>query len=110
MDLEYFKEKLHESLVELKTAEKSGSEAAETVALDQSRLGRLSRMDAMQSQAMAKEAKRRRQISLQRIEAALKRIETDDFGWCVKCEEEIDIKRLKFDPTTLLCIQCAAKH
>lgn len=110
MDIDFFKKKLNALAVELASAEKSGSEAAKTVTLDQSRVGRLSRMDAMQTQAMAKEAKRRRRILLQRIESALKRIEEDDYGWCTKCEDEIDIQRLKFDPTALLCINCAAKY
>jgi len=58
------------------------SEAAATVELDQTRIGRLSRMDAMQSQAMAKEIGRRNQRDLAAIDQTLRRIDEDDYGLC----------------------------
>lgn len=108
MDLTYFKEQLINLRNELSKDQRLGDAPTQTVELDQSRVGRLSRMDAMQSQAMAIEVKRRRSIQIQRIEAALKRIDNDEFGFCVQCEQEINPKRLEFDPTTLLCIDCAS--
>jgi len=83
--------------------------AAGTVELDQSSVGRLSRMDALQGQAMSRERDRRRQIELQKIAAALRRIEAGDYGDCVRCGEEIAIGRLELDPATPLCIDCASK-
>ncbi|MEQ9447843.1 MAG: TraR/DksA C4-type zinc finger protein [Rhodospirillaceae bacterium] len=77
------------------------------VELDQQAVGRVSRVDAMQRQAMAVEAERRRGVQLQRIEAALKRIETGDFGYCVRCDGEIGEKRLNLDPATPTCVICA---
>ncbi len=77
------------------------------VELDQTSVGRLSRMDALQSQAMALETERRRETEIQRIDAALKRIEDDDYGYCLTCGEEIAVKRLDFDPATPVCIDCA---
>ncbi len=109
LDMESLKSKLLKLRDELQKIEKIGNEAAETVELDQSRVGRLSRMDAMQAQAMSVESKRRREIKLQQITSALKRIENDAFGFCIKCEDEIDPKRLEFDPASLLCIDCANK-
>ena len=87
--------------------EKTTNDAAKTVELDQSRVGRLSRMDALQGQAMSLELKRRRQIEIQKINAALKRIEEDEFGFCLNCDEDISIKRLQLDPASPLCITCA---
>lgn len=107
IDTEYFREKLLGLRKELMEIEQTGNESARTVELDQSRVGRLSRMDAMQVQAMSIESKRRRSIKLQRIEAALQRIDKEEFGLCLKCGEEIDHKRLEFDPTSPLCIECA---
>ncbi len=75
--------------------------------LDQSAVGRLSRMDAIQVQAMQLETERRRGIELQRIDAALKRIDSDDFGYCLVCDEAIQPKRLENDPTAPTCIDCA---
>lgn len=84
-----------------------GDDAANIVELDQTRVGRLSRMDAMQAQAMSQEAKRRREIEAGRIKQALARIETEDFGYCIKCDEEIGVERLKLDPSNPFCINCA---
>lgn len=107
LDLEYYKNKLIDSKEQLIKEEQAGEDSIKTVELDQSKVGRLSRMDAMQSQAMAVESKRRREIRVIRIESALKRIEQDDFGYCTHCGMEIDGSRLGFDPAVLLCIDCA---
>ncbi len=107
MDTENFREKLLRLRDELQEIEQTGKEAAQTVELDQSRVGRLSRMDALQAQAMSIESGRRRNIKLKRIDAALKRIDKDEFGLCIKCEEEINPRRLEVDPTAPLCIDCA---
>jgi len=89
-------------------AQETGDQAEEIVELDQSRVGRLSRMDAMQAQAMSKETGRRRRLKLVQIEAALQRIDGDDYGYCQECAEEIAPARLEVDPTALLCIDCAS--
>lgn len=77
------------------------------VELDQTRVGRLSRMDALQVQAMAVETERRRGVELRQIDSALQRLADGDYGYCVACDEPIAPKRLDFDPTTPLCIDCA---
>ncbi len=85
----------------------AGHEARLPVELDQTTVGRLSRMDAMQNQAMSIETERRRQVELRRIEAALERMEHGEFGYGVNCGEAIAAKRLELDPTTPVCIDCA---
>ena len=109
IDIEYFRHELLTLRDEISQIEHTGDEAAQTVELDQTKVGRVSRMDAMQVQAMAKESQQRRNLRKQRIETALQRIEKDIFGLCVRCDEEIHPKRLEFDPTVLLCIDCANK-
>jgi DnaK suppressor protein len=89
-------------------AQETGDQAEQTVELDQTRMGRLSRMDALQAQAMSKETGRLRRQKLLQIESALKRIEGDDFGYCQECGEDIAPARLKVDPTVQLCITCAS--
>ena len=84
-----------------------GSDAV--VELDQSKVGRLSRMDAMQAQAMAEASRDRRGTSLRRIDAALRRLDDGNYGICFTCDEAIHPRRLEFDPAVLLCIGCAAK-
>jgi len=105
--LQLFRDQLLEKQAELHGIEATGDEAAKTVELDQSRVGRLSRMDALQGQAMSLEAKRRRTLELQKITGALQRLEQGGYGYCVKCGEEIAGKRLELDPATPLCIGCA---
>lgn len=74
------------------------------VALDQTQQGRLSRMDAMQQQAMAAETQRRRQRNVHLIEAALRRLDEGEYGFCVTCGDAIEADRLALDPATPFCI------
>ncbi len=107
IDIHFFKERLAERLVESNDLAETLDAAAKPVELDQTRVGRLSRMDAMQAQAMSIETKRRRDGEVLRINAALKRINDGFYGNCLECDEAISAARLKFDPSTLLCINCA---
>ena len=100
-----------QNLIELEKENKNLLEeyaaSSDTVKLDQSSVGRLSRMDAMQGQQMALEASRRRELQAQKIEGALRRIDQGNFGICFNCEEEIPFPRLAADPTNMRCIKCA---
>lgn len=87
----------------------ASAEARGTVELDQQRVGRLSRMDALQGQAMAREVERRREVELLRIAAALARLDEGEYGYCLGCGEEIGARRLETDPTAPTCIGCARK-
>ncbi len=102
-----FKLQLEKQLTDLQALNEAGAEAARPVILDQSRVGRLSRMDAMQGQQMAAETVRRRKEEIQRVRAALSRIERDEYGYCLRCDEDIDEKRLESNPSAPLCIKCA---
>ena len=103
------RDKLLKLRAELEAAGEAAEGSAAVVELDQSKVGRLSRMDAMQAQAMAKASSQRRVEMLQRITVALKRIDDGEYGLCAKCDEPINPKRLEFDPTVLLCINCASQ-
>ena len=98
-DKEFFRALLVSLRDSLQDIEQTGEEAAQTVELDQTRVGRLSRMDAMQAQAMSQATNRRRTETLRSIEAALRRIERDEYGECDECGEFINVKRLEVDPT-----------
>lgn len=95
---------------ELRRLLESGAEAAAPVELDQARMGRLSRMDALQHQALAQDAQRRRQQEIARIEAALRRLEEGEYGWCAGCGEAIAPGRLELDPVSALCAACAGRR
>lgn len=85
----------------------SNAEDAAPVELDQSQQGRLSRMDAIQQQAMAAETQRRRQRDVHLLDAALKRLDEGEYGYCVNCGEAIGTERLALDPATPFCISHA---
>lgn len=92
----------------LEAYSKAGEEAASVVELDQQRVGRLSRMDALQAQAMSQELTRRRALELSAVSDALQRIEAGDYGVCETCDKPINPKRLELDPTVRLCVDCAS--
>ena len=106
-ELESFRTQLLQLRKDLEQIEQESKDQGDTVELDQSCVGRLSRMDAMQSQQMALETERRRQLQLNKIAGALVRIDSGDFGYCSVCDDEIKIIRLKADPTNTKCINCA---
>ena len=106
-EIHQFKEKLRCLKSELDEMEQELAKSSDIVELDQSKVGRLSRIDAMQSQQMALEASRRRQQRVLKVDGALQRIESGSFGYCFICDEEIDIRRLNADPTNTRCLGCA---
>lgn len=107
VDIVVIREKLLALDATLREESASSEESRDTVMLDQTSVGRLSRMDAMQGQAMAKAGEQRRQLKLKQIAAALQRIESENFGECIECGEWIGAKRLTWDPLVLKCIECA---
>ncbi|WP_265562022.1 TraR/DksA family transcriptional regulator [Sphingomicrobium arenosum] len=92
----------------LRAEDRLDEEGRKPVVLDQESVGRLSRMDAMQVQAMARALEQRRAAERARIDAALKRLDEGDWGWCVICGEAIAPPRLAHDPSVTHCIKCAA--
>lgn len=107
MDISFFKATLIAMRSELQASQERTGDDRKPVELDQQAVGRLSRMDAMQRQAMALESERRRAMRLGRVDAALKRIEDESFGYCALCDEEIGEQRLALDPTIPTCVNCA---
>lgn len=106
-ELIIYRQRLLDRQIELKQLSESSREARSAVDLDQSRVGRLSRMDALQMQAMEKASEDRRHIELQRIERALNLIDSGDYGECISCGEIISPKRLNLDPSFINCVSCA---
>lgn len=101
-----FRPRLEAELADLRSASEGAAEARKPVALDQQSVGRLSRMDAMQNQAMANALDARRHARITAIEAALARIEEGEFGHCEGCGEPIPLRRLELDPTFTQCVSC----
>jgi DnaK suppressor protein len=106
-DIAGYRARLEALLHDLEAEEILGDEETRTVELDQQSVGRLSRMDALQRQAMAKATRTRRAGMIRRVRAALLRIEAGEFGYCSDCGEDIPQERLALDPTVPTCISCA---
>ena len=107
IDTKLGEKRLRKKRLELEELSKISQEARDTVELDQQSVGRLSRMDAMQQQAMAEAQERTRKLDLQRIELAERRLKDDEYGYCSECGDEIADGRLKIDPMAERCISCA---
>ena len=109
LDLAHFKTLLEQRAAELDRLLEDAESRSQSVELDQSKVGRLSRMDALQQQAMNDAIRSRAQHERVRLQLALKRWHEGEYGWCNQCGELIASGRLEFDPATLLCITCASR-
>jgi len=109
MQINSFRQQLLDQRSELIDLSNTSADAEKPVVLDQAAVGRLTRMDAMRAQGMAIETKGRREHQLLRIERALLRITSDDYGVCLACGEDINTLRLEVDPSYTHCIKCADK-
>lgn len=99
--------RIQKELHSLRAASDITSDDRKPVELDQQSFGRLSRMDAMQQQAMAAAQEARRRGRMRALEAAIWRLEEGEFGWCEDCGEFIGQKRLDLDPSLVRCRDCA---
>lgn len=103
-----FRELISQKLAELKDEILEAESGKKIVELDQQAIGRLSRMDALQQQAMAMALENRREVEILRLKQALVRIGEDEFGYCEDCGEDIPIKRIEVDLACTRCISCAS--
>lgn len=107
VDLAKAKTRLAEKQAEIEAYSALSADSRQPVELDQVAVGRLSRMDAMQQQAMAEAAERARKRDMIRIEMAERRIAAGDYGYCEECGNEIPDGRLAIDPMATHCVKCA---
>ncbi len=105
-DSEAFRQRILERQREL--LGEAGIPDPDTVELDQTRVGRVSRMDALQQQQMDLALRRRQEGELAALDNALRRIEDGVYGECLECGGAINPKRLEIDPAATHCIDCAS--
>lgn len=96
---------LRDSKTELRRLLRVSKEGAKTVAVTDP-IGRLTRMDALQQQAMAKANRASYDHRLRLVEAALKMVDAGEYGSCRSCEEPVGYRRLKARPETPYCLDC----
>ncbi|WP_338528496.1 TraR/DksA family transcriptional regulator [Nitratireductor thuwali] len=105
--LRRFRPRIEEELAEIDRLSEENAAWSAPVELDQQSVGRVSRIDAMQMQAMSQAVQRRRAGRRQLLLQALKRMDEGEFGYCSECGEEIALGRLNVDPGVIACVRCA---
>ena len=78
----------------------------EPAALDQTAVGRLSRMDTLQGQALARDLQDREEARLALLQGALARLSAGTYGWCAACSGPIPFARLLVVPESPECGSC----
>lgn len=106
LDLGSIEERLRVELAEVLAALVNVTDSASIVALDQSAVGRVSRGDALQQQAMAISRQQRLDIRRRKLVAALNRLAAGSYGMCCECEVTLDQPRLDSDLAVVFCIDC----
>ena len=103
-------DRLHCALTQVDSELHRVEHGAATATLDQSSVGELTQMDAMQQQAMPHASVQQLKTQKRRIAAAMDRITAGTYGLCCECGDTIAAERLQFDPAVLFCTDCQAER
>jgi len=106
--IEALREQLDADLGRLERSMRATGEALEPVKLDQTAVGRLSRIDALRSQGLTRNLQERERVRLAQIQGAFRRMDSGKYGVCVDCGEAVPFGRLYVMPETPSCASCAA--
>ena len=70
-------------------------------------IGRISRMDAINNQAVTKASLRQAENKLMKLNIVLSKIGDKDFGLCLSCRKPIPLGRILIRPESMHCVSCA---
>ncbi len=101
-----FRDELERQLAKLEKSMTVTDEALKIVELDQGAVGRLSRMDSLQNQSMAKGLRERESVRLALIQGALRRLDAGTYGICTECGDPVAAERLFVFPESGTCARC----
>jgi DnaK suppressor protein len=101
-----FRAELERQLAKLKKSMTVTDESLKTVELDQAAVGRLSRMDSLQNQALAKGLRERENARLNFIQEAIRRLAAGTYGVCIECGGRVAVGRLFVFPESGTCASC----
>lgn len=107
--VEQVREELLRALAKIERSMKTTDRAARPVKLDQTSVGRLSRIDALQNQGLTQNLQERERAKHAQITEALRRIEEGSYGTCTGCGQPIQFERLLVFPEVLTCAACAGR-
>jgi DnaK suppressor protein len=103
--IEALKEVIDQSLHKIEKDIDDLRESTKPVAPDNA-IGRLSRMEAIGQKSVKDASLRRAEMRRQKLLETLKRIDKEDYGICVECDEPIEWARLKSLPESIVCVSC----
>lgn len=72
-------------------------------------IGRLTRMEAINSKSVSEANLRTAKTQLAKLEAALPRLDDEEYGICVSCDRPIPFKRLLLMPHSTRCVNCLSR-
>ena len=70
-------------------------------------IGRVSRMDAINNKSIVDAALRKAKERLKGLKSSLDKLDSSDFGVCIKCKNNIPIERILLAPQSSFCVNCA---
>ena len=70
-------------------------------------IGRISRMDAINNRSVNEVALRKAREKLKKLQQIEKKINSIDFGKCIKCTNPIPLERILIVPESNKCVNCA---
>jgi len=106
--LEELRAELSAQLRKLERSMRVTDQALKPVELDQTAVGRLSRIDSLQNQGLTRNLHEREQIKLAHVREALRRMDEGTYGRCTACSSTIPFPRLYVFPETPTCAACGA--
>ena len=101
------RDELRRNLARLERSMKTNGNGR-TPEIDQSAVGRLSRIEALQNQGMTQNIQERERVQLEQVLKALERLDAGTFGFCTDCRGPIRFERLLVFPETLNCAACGS--
>ena len=101
------RDELERQLTKLLKSMSVTDEALKHVALDQTAVGRISRIDSLQNQGIAQGLREREMVRLAQIQNALERLTEGTYGSCTACGGDIAFERLFVFPESAVCVACS---
>lgn len=104
---ETIKEKILQELASLSPKIAELQEMSQPISPECS-LGDLARFELMHDQQVSEKSLLEAQIRFRKLQYALRKVDSADYGLCMECEEEIAFERLLLLPESSHCIRCAS--
>jgi DnaK suppressor protein len=107
--IEELRTELERVLARLERSMRATDQAMEPVLLDQSAVGRLSRIDSLQNQGLTRNLQERERAQLAQIQGAFARLAAETYGLCAECGAEQPFGRLQVVPEAPTCAACGER-